>query len=131
MGILNRLAAFAAAMLSGMGVGGGGLFLLWLLFVTHTEQKTAQGINLLFFAASAVGSLLAGAISDAMKKENTLSVDKKTALSAILPGGVGAFLGICLAEAASPALLRRCFGLLLILAGVGTLLRQKNRGKGR
>ena len=40
--------------LSGLGVGGGSLLILWLTAVLGTEQRAAQGINLLFFLPAAV-----------------------------------------------------------------------------
>lgn len=123
----NIAISFVTALLSGMGVGGGGLFLLWLIFVTKTEQKTAQGINLLVFAACAVGSLLFGAISDRVRKEKRLAPHKKTVLRTVLLGGSGSFLGILLAEAAPTVLLRRCFGVFLLLAGTRVLLRKQKK----
>ena len=40
---------FLLAALSGMGVGGGGLFVIYLSLFTDTPQLVAQGMNLLFF----------------------------------------------------------------------------------
>ena len=42
--------------LTGLGVGGGSLLILWLTFATHAQQDVARGINLLFFLPSAVVS---------------------------------------------------------------------------
>ena len=45
--------------LSGLGVGGGSLLILWLTLVLGMEQGTARAINLMFFitAAGAVSVL--------------------------------------------------------------------------
>ena len=47
-------AAFLLSALSGMGVGGGGLFVIYLAFATDMPQLSAQGANLLFFLCSAM-----------------------------------------------------------------------------
>ena len=44
--IFSMIAAFGIAVLSGMGVGGGGLFVLYLAFFTDLPQAVAQGNNL-------------------------------------------------------------------------------------
>ena len=41
------------ALLSGMGVGGGGLFAVYLSMFTDIPQLSVQGYNLLFFLFSA------------------------------------------------------------------------------
>ena len=56
--LLDLLAALAAGALTGAGVGGGSLLLLYLLQVRQIEQLTAQGINLLYYVAAASPSLL-------------------------------------------------------------------------
>ena len=48
MTLTDFLIAFAAATLTGLGVGSGGLYLLWLTLFTDTPQTEAQGRNLIF-----------------------------------------------------------------------------------
>lgn len=43
------LVGIVLGFLSGLGVGGGSLLILWLTAVLSMEQRTAQGVNLLFF----------------------------------------------------------------------------------
>lgn len=43
--------------LMGMGVGGGGLYIIYLTLVKDVGQMIAQGTNLLFFIIAGVGSL--------------------------------------------------------------------------
>lgn len=45
-------------MLSGCGIGGGSLLLLWLTLVQDMPQFTAGGINLLYFLACAPAALV-------------------------------------------------------------------------
>ena len=49
MWMIDIFAGFFAAMLSAMGVGGGGLLVIYLTEILGMEQRCAQGINLLFF----------------------------------------------------------------------------------
>ena len=56
--VVTLVAAFAAAVLSGLGVGSAGLFVLYLTLVAGYAQPEAQALNLLFFLFSAGSSLL-------------------------------------------------------------------------
>jgi uncharacterized membrane protein YfcA len=51
--IFDVIVSFVLAALSGIGVGGGGLFVIFLAIFTDTPQLIAQGMNLLFFIFSA------------------------------------------------------------------------------
>ena len=42
--------SFLFALLTGMGVGSGGLYILWLTLIKDTPQTEAQGLNLIFFS---------------------------------------------------------------------------------
>ena len=50
--------SFLISVLSGMGVGGGGLFVIYLSIFTSTPQLAAQGMNLLFFLFSSFASVV-------------------------------------------------------------------------
>ena len=52
MDIIDTVVAFFASALAAMGVGGGGLLVIYLTLVRATEQISAQGINLFFFLFS-------------------------------------------------------------------------------
>ena len=54
---LYSLAAFAVSVLAGTGVGGGGLFILYLVSVLGTPQTDAQAVNLVFFISAAIAAL--------------------------------------------------------------------------
>ena len=55
--LLPLLAGAAAGILSGFGVGGGTLLLLYLSGFAGLPQAQAQGINLLYFLPAAAASL--------------------------------------------------------------------------
>ena len=58
MGVIEILTAFLCAALSGMGVGGGGLLLIYIAMFTDTPQKEAQLYNLIFFMCASASALL-------------------------------------------------------------------------
>jgi uncharacterized membrane protein YfcA len=72
------LAAAAAGVLSGFGVGGGTLLLIYLTAVLGMEQHLAQGINLLYFLPAAAAAL-PGHLKNGY-------VECKTALPAVCAG---------------------------------------------
>ena len=46
------IASFLIALLTGMGVGSGGIFVVYLTLLHGVEQLAAQGLNLYFFIFS-------------------------------------------------------------------------------
>jgi len=100
---LASLPAFVAGGLASMGLGGGGVLLLWLA-LSGTEQLAAQGINLLFF-------LPVGAVGLWSHWKNGL-VDFSAALPMTAGGLLGLGAGIALAGFLPGRALARLFGLL-------------------
>ena len=49
MNISALLAGLFSGILGSMGLGGGGILIIYLSLFTATEQLKAQGINLIFF----------------------------------------------------------------------------------
>ncbi|MBQ2767944.1 MAG: sulfite exporter TauE/SafE family protein [Clostridia bacterium] len=106
---LDLIAATAIAVLSGMGVGSGGLLVIYLTLIRDVPQLSAQGINLLFYLCSAGGSLAVH-----LRRRHL-----RFPLIALLAGAglVGAYLGSSLSSRLDPALLRRLFGGMLLISG--------------
>ena len=105
--------------LSGLGIGGGSLLILWLTVVLGVAHNTARGINLLFFLPSA-------AIACVFRRKQG-AVDIKKLLPAILAGTVAAAAGSWIGFNMDMQLLKKLFGGLLILTGLRELVyRQKN-----
>lgn len=96
--------------LSGLGIGGGSLLMLWLTLVLHMPQDIAATINLLFFIPSA---LIATAFHC---KKGT--VDFKHTLPALIAGCVGALLLSQISTEIDIAFLRKAFGILLLVTGI-------------
>lgn len=100
--------------LSGLGIGGGSLLILWLTVVLGVAHNTARGINLLFFLPSA-------AIACVFRRKQG-AVDIKKLLPAILAGTVAAAAGSWIGFNMDMQLLKKLFGGLLILTGLRELL---------
>lgn len=100
--------------LSGIGIGGGSLLILWLTVILSVPYPVARGINLLFFLPSALIACLF------RWKQGAL--EWKTVLPGILAGcaaaGVFSWVGMVL----DLAILQKLFGVLLILTGLRELL---------
>jgi len=106
-------ASLLIALLSGMGVGSGGLLVIYLTLIENTPQLTAQGINLLFFLFAAASSLL-------------LHITRRRLFGgAILimsaMGILGSLLGTHLATLLPAHLLRKIFGSMLTVSGLVAL----------
>ncbi len=108
---LMPLAAGAAAgVLSGFGVGGGTLLLVYMTVFAGVDQHLAQGINLLYF-------LPAGLMALPAHLKNGY-VEKKILLPAVGAGLVCAALAAWAASSMDVALLRKFFGCFLLGTGV-------------
>ena len=115
--ILPFLCGLGAGTISAWGVGGGTLLLLVMTLFLGVEQRAAQGINLLFFLPTALSALICHA------KQGFL--DKPT-LKAAIPFAVPAALaGAWLATAIDVELLRKPFGIYLLLSGLSLILPRK------
>ena len=114
--VLPLLAGTATGVLSGFGVGGGSLLLVWLTAFAGLPQEQAQGINLLYFLPAA------GAALPAHAKNGYL--EKGVLLPAIAAGLACAGLGAWAATGLDAGLLRRCFGGFLLAVGLRELLRR-------
>ncbi len=111
--IVSLLIPFAVAILSGLGVGGGGLFMIYLVLFTDTPQLLAQGSNLLFFLFSSSAALC---IHVSRRRLYPMLI-----LILALTGLGGALIGTFLAEHLNALLLRRIFGIMLVITGIFTL----------
>ncbi len=104
------LAGTILGFLSGIGIGGGSLLILWLTLVLDTPHPQARLLNLLFFIPSAlVASLFRW-------KQGKLPL--KQILPAIVTGCLSAFLFSGFSMRIDTSLLRKLFGGLLILTGL-------------
>ena len=115
--ILPLIVGFGTGILSAWGVGGGTLLLLIMTLFLGVDQGTAQGINLLYFLPTAGMGLL-------YHRKNGL-LDKKILRSAIPWGIPAAISAAWIATGVDLTLLRKPFGVYLLLAGVTTLFQRQ------
>lgn len=100
--------------LAGLGVGGGSLLILWLTLVLQMPHPQARILNLLFFLPAAI-------ITSFFRwKQGALQI--KSILPGILAGAAAAFAFSMLASRLDMQLLRKLFGILLLLTGIKELL---------
>lgn len=106
---------FIIALISGMGIGGGGLFAVYLSVFTDIPQLAVQGYNLLFFLFSAGASVV---IQLFRRRIPFVAVGIM-----IVSGIVGALLGTWVAGHLPSVWLRRIFGIMLVSGGIVSLKR--------
>ena len=114
---VNAVAAFFVAVLSGLGVGSGGLFVIWLTFM-GVGATQARGMNLLFFVFSASAALV---LHLKNKRNIDLGLVMYLAAFALLGTVVGGYVG----KGLDGLLLRQIFGGILVLSGCYTLFGKK------
>ena len=96
--------------LTGLGVGGGSLLMLWLTIVAAMPQETARGINLMFFRPSA---LIACCFR---RKQGTLPLKK--VLPAIISGTIAAGIFTFVGLSVDTDILKKGVGILLSATGL-------------
>lgn len=99
--------------LSGCGIGGGSLLILWLTMMEHVAQYTAAGINLVYFLCCAPTALISHIRHHL--------VDKKIAFWCAIAGCITSPLASLAAGMIPMDWLRRLFGILLLILGIKEL----------
>ena len=111
--MVNFLVGTALGFLSGLGVGGGSLLLLWMTLVLGADPAQARVMNLMFFLPSAI-------IATAFRWKQA-----KPEWHHILPAAGAGILGAVIGNLLSPILphdlLKKAFGVLFLLSGIREL----------
>lgn len=107
--------------LSGLGVGGGTLLIMWLTLVCHMDSGPARQINLLFFLFAASTATLVR-----FKKGN---LHLQAVLPAILAGMLSAAIFSYLSVKIDPQPLKKLFGGLLVVVGLRELFYRPRKDK--
>lgn len=114
-------AGFFSGLLGALGLGGGGVLVIFLTVFLGVPQLKAQGINLMFFIPIGVLALIFHA------KRGL--VDFKAALPAAGLGLAGAALGAMMTRFIGPGVIRVIFGVFLGTLGAYELF-APHRGRG-
>lgn len=117
--VVEWLVGIAAGLMSGCGVGGGTLLLLYLTAVAGVEQRLAAGVNLLYFLCCAPTAL----ISHIRHKLVNFRVFLPAALAGMTTAGLAAFA----TDYLPTDLLRRGFGVMLLYIGFKSLFSKAKR----
>lgn len=105
--------------LAGIGVGGGSLLIMWLTLILQMPYPQARILNLLFFLPSAL-------VATVFRwKQGALDVKK--ILPAILAGCAAAAAFSYLSNHLDVTLLKKAFGILLLITGIRELLYKPKR----
>lgn len=119
--LINSLVGFLAGVIGALGLGGGGVLVMFLAAFLNMGQLKAQGVNLLFFIPVGIFAL----ILHSRKK----LVEWKTALPAIGFGLIGAAVGCYLARFLGADIIRKIFGGMLLVLGVWELFAPSKKQK--
>ena len=117
--LIPFLCGLGAGTISAWGVGGGTLLLLVMTLFLGVDQRSAQAINLLFFLPTALSALICHAKGGYL--------DKPTLKASIPAAVVLALAGAWAATAIDTELLRRPFGVYLLLSGISLILPRKKK----
>ena len=115
----SLLVASVLGFLTGLGVGGGSLLILWLTAVLGTAPDTARSMNLLFFLPSAFISCLF------RRKQGKL--DLKKVWPAVLSGCLATVSFSLIAQSIETKLLKKLFGGLLLATGLRELIYKEKK----
>lgn len=116
MSVLSALAGLVCGVLSGYGIGGGSLLLIYMTHFGDIEQAAAQGINLIYFLPTSTAALVSHV-------KNKL-IDKALVLKIALPGMVTAAAAAFFAASMDSSLLRRLFGIFCVIVGVRMFIKK-------
>ena len=112
---IDFLVSCGVALLSGLGVGSGGLLVVFLTKYREIGQLFAQGVNLIFFIFSS------GASTAVNLRMRNICYGAVSLMS--IGGTIGAIVGALIASVLDPDLLRIGFGIMLLIGGVPAFLR--------
>lgn len=117
--VVNILIGAVLGFLSGLGVGGGSLLMLWLTLVSGTAQADARVMNLMFFIPCA---LIATIFHWKQSKPNW-----HLTLWAVAGGLIGALAGNFLHSRLDLELLRKALGIMFLICGAKELFYRERK----
>ena len=114
--IIEILTGLLSGIVSGMGIGGGTILIPILVLLLKVKQHTAQSVNLLYFIPTAIIALFVHG--------KNKSVDFKITLPIVIFGALGAFIGARFAVSVPSDILKKLFGVFLLVMGVSEFFRK-------
>ena len=99
-----------AGIVGGLGMGGGTVLILFLSLFLGIEQHIAQATNIIFFIPTEITAIIVN-----LKNKN---INLKVAAPICLWGILGAFIGSYISIKMNMIILRKCFGVFLIVIAI-------------
>ena len=119
---LTILVGTGLGFLTGLGVGGGSLLMVWLTAALEMDTVTARSINLLFF--------LPGAAAAIFFRKRQGKIQWKNVLPPALAGCAAAAICSRLSAAVDNSAMQKVFGAVLIIAGLREIFWKPKRRAG-
>ncbi|MFI3227467.1 MAG: sulfite exporter TauE/SafE family protein [Clostridia bacterium] len=116
--MINVLVGTLMGIISGFGIGGGSIFIIYLTMLLGIEQLTAQGINLVYFLFCATPAVI-------LHIKHRL-VNTKAMLFCSVSGIATSIFSSNLANSINIDILKRIFGVFLIYIGIKLVFTKKN-----
>ena len=107
--MIDFLIPFLISTLMGIGVGGGGLYVIYLAEIVKMDLTVSRGTNLLFFIISGLASLLIH-----LKKRKFYPIQL---IVMIIFGVLGSYIFSHLSNMVDPEIPKKVLGSVLILGG--------------
>lgn len=101
---------FLAGIVSSLGMGGGALLIYLLTTFLNIDQHISQGINLLFFIPTSLASIFMN-----LKNHN---IKIRIWIMVCFFGVIGAIIGSKIAVLINVFILKKLFGIFLIIVGI-------------
>lgn len=103
-------ASLLCGIISGFGIGGGSLLMVWMTAAAGLDQRMAQGINLLYFIPTSLGALY-------FHIKNKM-ICWPIVIPAVICGSITAVFSAWIANSIDVMLLRKLFGIFLCFIGI-------------
>ncbi len=123
MRLLDILVGFLTGIISGFGVGGGSLLVLYLTAFAGVDQYTAGGVNLLYFTGCAPTALLSH-----IRKKRILFKEAGFCILAGIPLSV---IAAIISSQLDTELLKKGFGVVLLYIGIKELFAKSKEKNSR
>ena len=113
------LGGFLSGAVGSLGVGGGGVLIVFLTFFLNFSSVNAAFMNLIFFIPIAFVSIIIY-----LKQRQ---IDLKKVLVLLIPSLIGSVIGVELSQIIDTSILSKFFGALLIFISLRTLFSKEKK----
>jgi uncharacterized membrane protein YfcA len=118
---ITIIVATLLGFLSGLGIGGGSLLILWLTLMLDMPQELASTINLMFFVPSAFIACFF--------RFRQGKLDIRKIFPAMLAGVISAIIFSWIGSMLDASILKKPFGVLLLITGLRELFYRPRNAK--